>query len=92
MKDGPSLGGFVCIATVAEDEMWKLGQLQVPVIIYPASKPDSEPNPEPGSEPGPPRPRLARPHRTTCPTLYPATELTCVCSVHGDQKRTVEKP
>ena len=28
MKDGPSLGGFVCIATIAESEMWKLGQMQ----------------------------------------------------------------
>jgi urea carboxylase len=27
-KDGPSLGGFVCPATVAEAELWKLGQLK----------------------------------------------------------------
>jgi urea carboxylase len=26
--DGPSLGGFVCPATVASDERWKLGQLR----------------------------------------------------------------
>ena len=26
MKDGPSLGGFVCIATISEKEMWKVGQ------------------------------------------------------------------
>ena len=26
--DGPSLGGFVCPAVVARDEMWKLGQLR----------------------------------------------------------------
>ena len=27
-KDGPSLGGFVCIATIAEKEFWKVGQAQ----------------------------------------------------------------
>jgi len=26
--DGPSLGGFVCPVTVADDELWKLGQLR----------------------------------------------------------------
>ena len=26
--DGPSLGGFVCPAVVADDELWKLGQLR----------------------------------------------------------------
>ena len=26
MKDGPSLGGFVCIATISEKELWKVGQ------------------------------------------------------------------
>ncbi len=26
--DGPSLGGFVCPATLARDELWKLGQLR----------------------------------------------------------------
>ena len=26
MKDGPSLGGFVCIATICEEDMWKVGQ------------------------------------------------------------------
>ena len=26
--DGPSLGGFVCPAVVAQDELWKLGQLR----------------------------------------------------------------
>ena len=26
MKDGPSLGGFVCIATISEKDMWKVGQ------------------------------------------------------------------
>ncbi len=27
-QDGPSLGGFVCIATIASAEKWKLGQLR----------------------------------------------------------------
>jgi urea carboxylase len=26
--DGPSLGGFVCPATIAEAELWKIGQLK----------------------------------------------------------------
>ena len=26
--DGPSLGGFVCPAVVARDELWKIGQLK----------------------------------------------------------------
>lgn len=26
--DGPSLGGFVCPAVVARDELWKVGQLK----------------------------------------------------------------
>ncbi len=25
-RDGPSLGGFVCPATIAEREFWKIGQ------------------------------------------------------------------
>ena len=26
--DGPSLGGFVCPATLVDDELWKMGQLK----------------------------------------------------------------
>ena len=28
MPDGPSLGGFVCPATIISAEMWKMGQVQ----------------------------------------------------------------
>ena len=40
-KDGPSLGGFVCIATIAEKEFWKVGQAQGgdTIEFYPIEKP-----------------------------------------------------
>ena len=28
MVDGPSLGGFVCPATIATTELWKMGQVR----------------------------------------------------------------
>ncbi len=31
--DGPSLGGFVCPATIIEAELWKLGQLQAGDVV-----------------------------------------------------------
>lgn len=31
--DGPSLGGFVCPAAIAEDELWKMGQLKAGDIV-----------------------------------------------------------
>lgn len=39
--DGPSLGGFVCPAVVAADDLWKLGQLRPGdrVRFYPATRP-----------------------------------------------------
>ena len=30
MPDGPSLGGFVCPATIISAEMWKMGQVRQP--------------------------------------------------------------
>ena len=30
MPDGPSLGGFVCPATIISAEMWKMGQVRMP--------------------------------------------------------------
>ena len=27
-RDGPSLGGFVCVATIAKSELWKVGQVK----------------------------------------------------------------
>ncbi|UMY16473.1 urea carboxylase [Methylobacterium organophilum] len=40
--DGPSLGGFVCPAVVARDELWKLGQLRPgdTVRFRPAARPE----------------------------------------------------
>ena len=40
--DGPSLGGFVCPAVVARDDLWKLGQLRPGdrVRFTPAARPD----------------------------------------------------
>ncbi|SDO58290.1 urea carboxylase precursor [Methylobacterium phyllostachyos] len=40
--DGPSLGGFVCPAVVARDEVWKLGQLRPGdrVRFHPAPRPE----------------------------------------------------
>src|SRR5882762_1413383 len=32
--DGPSLGGFVCPATVVQAELWKLGQLKAGDIVH----------------------------------------------------------
>ena len=31
--DGPSLGGFVCPATIIEAELWKMGQLKAGDIV-----------------------------------------------------------
>jgi urea carboxylase len=28
MVDGPSLGGFVCAATIVSTELWKIGQVR----------------------------------------------------------------
>lgn len=33
MPDGPSLGGFVCPATITSNEMWKMGQVRSPRLI-----------------------------------------------------------
>ena len=43
--DGPSLGGFVCPAVIASDELWKTGQLKVgdKVRFVPASVPLATP-------------------------------------------------
>ena len=43
MNDGPSLGGFVCMATVAGSEMWKLGQVAAEdnVQFYPVTYADA---------------------------------------------------
>ncbi len=45
--DGPSLGGFVCPAVVARDELWKLGQLTPgdSVCFVPAARP-ADPAPQ----------------------------------------------
>ncbi len=42
--DGPSLGGFVCPAVVAQAELWKLGQLRAgnKVRFFPISNADAE--------------------------------------------------
>ena len=60
--DGPSLGGFVCPATLVSADLWKLGQLCpgdrvrfVPVDQDAARALDAGPNPEhraPGARPG----------------------------------------
>ena len=43
-KDGPSLGGFVCPATIAEDEFWKIGQARagdrIKFVLRTVDKPD----------------------------------------------------
>lgn len=42
--DGPSLGGFVCPAVIARDELWKMGQLRPgdTVRFRPLARPDDE--------------------------------------------------
>ena len=42
--DGPSLGGFVCPAVVAREDLWKLGQLKPgdSVRFVAASRPDDD--------------------------------------------------
>lgn len=32
MVDGPSLGGFVCAATIVSTELWKIGQVGKPIV------------------------------------------------------------
>lgn len=44
-KDGPSLGGFVCPATVTEDEFWKVGQLRAGDQIRFVPRMPDQPNP-----------------------------------------------
>ena len=52
--DGPSLGGFVCPATIAEHELWKIGQAHAP-----ATRSASSPSTTrlPARRAGAPRPR-----------------------------------
>ncbi len=40
--DGPSLGGFVCPAVIARDELWKMGQFKPgdTIRFHPVSRPD----------------------------------------------------
>jgi Carboxyltransferase domain, subdomain A and B len=35
MPDGPSLGGFVCPATIPSAELWKMGQVRLPCVTEP---------------------------------------------------------
>ena len=55
--DGPSLGGFVCPAVVARDELWKLGQLRHSdrVRFTPVARPE-----DPVAGPALPAPALGR--------------------------------
>ena len=39
MPDGPSLGGFVCPATIISAEMWKMGQVQWHSDLCPPPRP-----------------------------------------------------
>ncbi|MCX5479758.1 urea carboxylase [Kaistia geumhonensis] len=55
--DGPSLGGFVCPAVIARDELWKMGQLKpgdgvrfVEAEGQGAPAEDSRPQPSPASQ------------------------------------------
>ena len=38
MPDGPSLGGFVCPATITSNEMWKMGQVRGPPTGFDLSR------------------------------------------------------
>ena len=61
--DGPSLGGFVCPAVVAREDLWKLGQLKPGdnVRFAPAARPDDPRSPA--------SPALAIPRDLGCPIL-----------------------
>jgi urea carboxylase len=43
--DGPSLGGFVCPATIVQAELWKIGQLKRTRDLHPRAFRDSAPAP-----------------------------------------------
>ena len=44
-RDGPSLGGFVCPATIAENEFWKIGQARAGDTVRFVSRLPSQPDP-----------------------------------------------
>ncbi|KQT45508.1 urea carboxylase [Methylobacterium sp. Leaf456] len=60
--DGPSLGGFVCPAVIARDELWKMGQLRPGDTVQ--FRPEARPADEAMTEalpPHPPAPRAPSP-------------------------------
>jgi urea carboxylase len=91
--DGPSLGGFVCPATVADAELWKIGQLRpgdrvrfIPITADHAAILDTAVDHylEGGQFPG----SLPRVHREPTPVLRSAPGV--VCRADGDRYLLVE--
>jgi urea carboxylase len=56
--DGPSLGGFVCPATIVSSELWKMGQLKPGDLVRFREQDHDRENPgnDPKSQAGPPAP------------------------------------
>jgi len=104
--DGPSLGGFVCPATIVDAELWKIGQLSPGdrVRFRLAERPRSDPRPSdprpfqaPPSDPRPSNPRLSEPGPEGTPTgrARPTTPILrqrpgMVCRASGDRYLLVE--
>ncbi|MCJ2028533.1 urea carboxylase [Methylobacterium sp. J-043] len=73
--DGPSLGGFVCPAVIARDELWKMGQLRPgdTVRFQPVARPEdalAAPALLGGTDAGPGSPVLARDETGPVPVAY----------------------
>ncbi|MCP1549580.1 MULTISPECIES: urea carboxylase [Methylorubrum] len=73
--DGPSLGGFVCPAVIARDELWKMGQLRPgdTVRFQPMARPEdalAAPALLGGTDAGPGSPVLARDETGPVPVAY----------------------
>ncbi|MEE7459596.1 urea carboxylase [Methylorubrum populi] len=73
--DGPSLGGFVCPAVIARDELWKMGQLRPgdTVRFRPLARPEdaiAAPALIGGAGTGPGSPILARDETGPVPVAY----------------------
>jgi urea carboxylase len=89
--DGPSLGGFVCPATVVRAELWKIGQLRpgarvrfVPISVEQATRLELEQNDSIASR--------VHPRTSRLESLVPGTAIVRDVPENGERPRVVYRP
>ncbi|HEX6276431.1 MAG TPA: urea carboxylase, partial [Polyangiaceae bacterium] len=89
--DGPSLGGFVCPATVVRSELWKVGQLRpgarvrfVPISVEQATRLELEQNDSIASR--------VHPRTTRLETVEPGSAVVRDVPEKGERPRVVYRP